>query len=882
MVDESLYSAGFLKEKKEDIDFLQGIDYKALQKKADKAIASGSAQQIHEAVAEIDSYDDQVNRERSTVPVPHLDQKIQACVDKYNAIQSNLREGIEGYLQNTKTSFNKEYNAKSPKIAKLRKISEDYSTFENKVPGLDDLIIQYSGFSKALRSVETEISGTVEEYKNAVNKKQIPSIVEEYKNITTKKQLQAVEQRIRQSGKKIEKIKSNAPKKGIFGLGGIHKAYNYRNDTLARLSLETIRFEKEGFAKKRQQAKKEIAVAEDFIDFLQCANDEEVFTVFEDYAKLAFSDVSSFVGTIYFSEVAKDHSANLRNLRKIAREQALECKEKSIEGLNEQVDRILNDTAQPIEYFQNQQTIIGREYRKKSSILGKIIGSDRLEGDSFDDAIQSNLARIDQRIASIHKRSAREEELRLKAEKIRSNAKLRKAKDEFAKKEQTYQRQQKESQKKIEEIAKEKSTIARRLEENEKKRKDLQGRVGQLNQQYTQLQGKIDQSSRTLAQELTAQFRKELEDVKKAYSDTDQTKKKDYAVLKAQLDQLTNGIGAMEQNIQSVSTESAEKINHAYQDLKKEIAKKPNLSEAQLQQKLKPLYAKMDQVTDMTKAEKKSILLEIYDRLFGKKEEKKEQPEKPNKSSEDKIDLQQILQQKHEKQKNSSYTAPSTPVKKQGNIYLSDIRKQKERVLQRKVDLQELRNKKYQTRPVANLSDSRIDPPVDISMLRERKNNIQVKSNIDVEEIKRARNQNKVKVSASFDVTIPSSEDRMDEARQESFDLIGELENMPYPEDNLLFHARRMIVDGNGLPGLAARIRSLGDLINKDAEPVKGHFDIEWLKELRSKLVEEIKYGIIGHHADNNGLKRNQYFELIANSIDPYIAKCEAALLTKV
>lgn len=867
MVDESLYRAGFLKEKKEDIDFLQGIDYKVLQKKVERAIASGSAQQIHETVAEIDSYDDRINKKRSTVPVPHLDQAIQACVDKYNAIQANLREGIEGYLQNAKDTFNKEYNAKSPNITRLRKIGEDYSTFEGNIPGLDETILQYSGFSKALRSIETEIS----------------CIVEEYKNVSTKKQLQAVEQNVLQSGKKIEKIKGKAPRTGIFGLGGVHKAYDYRNDALSRLALETIRFEKESFAKKRQQAKKEIDEANDFIDYIQCANDAEIFTVFEEYAKLAFSDINSFTGTIYFGEVAKDHSTNVRNLRKLAREYAVACKEKSIEGLNESVDRILSDTKKHAEYFQNQHTIIEREYKKKSSILGRIIGSDKLEGDSFEDAINANLVRINQRITSLERKAERELESKREREIAQANeSRLKLTQQELAKKEKEYRSRQKESEKKLEELSKEKSSIARRLEEAEQKRKYLQQRVGQLNQQYTQLQGKIDQSSRTLAQELTARFRKELEDVKKTYSDTDQSKKKDYAALKSQLDQLTSGIGAMEQNIQSVSTESAEKINQAYQDLRKEITKKPNLTEAQLQDKLKPLYAKMDQVTDLNKAEKKSILLEIYDRLFGKKEEKNEQSEKPNKSSEDNIDLHQILQKKREKQKNSAFAAPSNPVKKQGNICLSEIRKQKERIMQRKVDLQELRDKKKQTRTVANLSGSRIDPPVDISMLRERKNSIQVKSNINVEEIKKARNQNKVKVSASFDVTIPSSEERRNEARQESFDLIGELENMPYPEDNLLYHARQRLVDGDGLLGLAARIQSLGDLINKDAEPVKGHFDLEWVKELRSKLVEEIKYGIVGYHADNNGLKRNQYFELIANSIDPYIAKCEAALLTKV
>ena len=848
MVDESLYRAGFLKEKKEDIDFLQGIDYKALQKKVDRAIASGSAQQIHEVVAEIDSYDDQVNRERSSVPVPHLDQKIKACVEKYTAVQESLREGIEGYLKTTTAVFNKEYNAKSPNIAKLRNISEDYSTFEGKACNLNDLILQYAGFSKTLKTVETEIS----------------SSVADYKNVAGKKQLQAVDSRIKQSRKKIEKIKSKAPKKGIFGLGGIHKAYDYRNGVLERLSLEMTRFEKEDFAKRRKHAKKDIAVAEDFMDFLQCANDEEIFTIFEDYAKLSFSDVSSFVGTIYFSEVAKNHSTNLRNLRKLAREQALECKEKSIESLNAEVDRILNDTEQPVEYFQNQQTIIEREYKKKSSILGRVVGRDKLEGDSFDDAIDANLGRINSRIASIQQRTAKEEELRLKAEKIRSNSKLRKAKDEFAKKEQTYQRQQKENQKKIEEIAKEKSAIARRLEENEKKRKNLQGRVSQLNQQYTQLQGKIDQSSRTLAQELTTQFRKELEDVKKAYSDTDQSKKKDYAALKAKLDQLTNGIGAMEQNIQSVSTESAEKINQAYQDLRKEIAKKPNLSEKQLQDKLKPLYAKMDQVTDMTKAEKKSILLEIYDRLFGKKEDKKEQSEKSaNKSSisavKDEITKEDVTKAI------SDYAGSSASESEEIILPFTVPRQEKEEDVILPFALQK--------------KEDELTLPFAVS----KKENLSFSLQYTKPENRMNMSQDEDTISVNLEIKTNKGK-KTEEAKrpQEMYDFVGALEQMPFPSDNHLYSVRKRIVDGDGFSGLTERIESLSDLFSQNSPLIETSYDVDWLKDFRKKLVNEINFGLIDLLADKKKLDKSKFNDLISDSIDPYIAKCEAALLTKV
>jgi len=455
---------------------------------------------------------------------------------------------------------------------------------------------------------------------------------------------------------------------------------------------------------------------------------------------------------------------------------------------------------------------------------------------------------------------------------------LRKAKDEFAKKEQTYQRQQKENQKKIEEIAKEKSAIARRLEENEKKRKNLQGRVSQLNQQYTQLQGKIDQSSRTLAQELTTQFRKELEDVKKAYSDTDQSKKKDYAALKAKLDQLTNGIGAMEQNIQSVSTESAEKINQAYQDLRKEIAKKPNLSEKQLQDKLKPLYAKMDQVTDMTKAEKKSILLEIYDRLFGKKEDKKEQSEKSaNKSSisavKDEITKEDVTKAI------SDYAGSSASESEEIILPFTVPRQEKEEII---LPFTVPRQEKEED-VILPFALQKKEDELTLPFAVSKKENLSFSLQYTKPENRMNMSQDEDTISVNLEIKTNKGK-KTEEAKrpQEMYDFVGALEQMPFPSDNHLYSVRKRIVDGDGFSGLTERIESLSDLFSQNSPLIETSYDVDWLKDFRKKLVNEINFGLIDLLADKKKLDKSKFNDLISDSIDPYIAKCEAALLTKV
>lgn len=648
MVDESLYSAGFLKEKKEDIDFLHGIDYKALQKKADKAVASGSAQQIHEAVAEIDSYDSRINKKRSTVPVPHLDQAIQACVDKYNEVQASLREGIEGYLQNTKTSFNKEYNAKSPKIARLRSISEDYSTFENKVPGLDDLIIQYSCFSKALRSVETEISGTVEEYKN----------------ITTKKQLQAVEQRIRQSGKKIEKIKSNAPKKGIFGLGGIHKAYDYRNDTLARLSLETIRFEKEGFVKKRQQAKKEIDEASDFTDYIQCANDEEIFTIFEEYVKLSFSDISAFAGTIYFGALPKEHVIAIRKVREIAKERAISFQEKFKKKLHLHTLCYITDNQSTTD-LKEQERVLREDYGEMVDILCEITGDRTLRKD-----LESNIQYATEKISEVKELNAAK--IAAAEEVARIKSRLEEAKNALKKEKKQYTAKEKENQARLKRLAQEKEAIARGLEIEKKTKSDLQEKIDDALGKYAQITQQIEANKAVLAKNLAAHVDDKLQRVEARITEESKKRAETDAQFKAQFSSIANRVN---QKVEALSSESTARVTEIYTELRDAISQRPNITPGQINEMLSPIYSRLDELKDVSASQKSSIMEFILDKLNIRKKNSQNKPSQQEQASfvqtaatqpahadkiED-IDIDQLFEEKQKWKKENGITSVEVP-----------------------------------------------------------------------------------------------------------------------------------------------------------------------------------------------------------------------------
>ncbi|MBW2986603.1 hypothetical protein KY333_04505, partial [Candidatus Woesearchaeota archaeon] len=291
MIDLKNHKAAWVQEKVKDLEYLESIDYANLNKLVDDAYASGSAKKIVEAHWEIKKYAPGILKDRSSqIPLKQVDTEIDRLVSTYADIKTRLDKKIITHKAARQNQFHKNYDSNTPNITTLRQISEDYASFQGTIPNLDETILQYAGFDQAWTAVESRVGKATKAYISIKNNKGIKKIQEEIKTCKTA----------------LDKTQKQAPKKF---LRGIHKAYRYQNAKLVQLDAEVQRFEKEDFAKRRTSAERKIAIASDFINFLQEVDLNDIAPVLREYTQQDFAfDFNGVKNTLYFGSLPQDYA----------------------------------------------------------------------------------------------------------------------------------------------------------------------------------------------------------------------------------------------------------------------------------------------------------------------------------------------------------------------------------------------------------------------------------------------------------------------------------------------------------------------------------------------------------------------------------------------
>jgi len=438
------FDAAWLREKKEDLEFLQNLDYNCLKNKAETALNSGRSEKLIEAKDFFAQYDSQVLKDRSQqVSFPFLDNEIEKQIQKYAEISGPINTGIMDHIAQGKSKFMKAYQSKTPDIDTLRRISEDYAVFEGREKNLDVLLLDYAEFSRKLSKVEVRVADAAGRY---------TGIDDNFGFQKVKKKVLECKQDVVDI---IGKHSSMA-----------HAAYNYHNPSLETLSSEIVLFEKENFFEKKSSAEEQIKTADKIIHSLKSAKGEEAYTVLEMLTKQKFSDLRRFANTIYLGSIAENHSAVMQSLKESVSSCASGYQSNEIKNLGQAIDSALKKAG--VNDLRAAHTSIAGKYSAKADLLS-VLGYDSLKK-----TLDTGLSGIDRQAQDILGSTEKEKQYELSRKKIETDERLRKEEigrkydaerqaDEFSKKEEQYKQ-------KLQDIEKRSESLVRSL--NEKKDRD--------------------------------------------------------------------------------------------------------------------------------------------------------------------------------------------------------------------------------------------------------------------------------------------------------------------------------------------------------------------------------------------------------------------------
>ena len=490
MVDLTKFNATFIQEKRKDLEFLESVDYERLDRIVDSAIQSRKGRDLAKAKQQIDNYCSRILRDRSTqIPVKNIDDEINRHVSRYQNIRARIDTGVQHHRETRESQFKSNYGSKTPDIALLRNISDDYADLQSCTQNLDETIMKYAGFSSRWTRVEKEVG----------------KIIIDYQNITSNTQAAGIRKRVQKCKKTLQEIEKDSPRK-LFR--GVHKAYLYRNKTLDNLEAEIPRFEKENFAKKKNRSQTQIAKAKDFIELLQNVKNEDVYTVLEEFSKHSFeTELSEVAGTIYFGNLAREHTTITNRIKSAARRHAREYQEefKKMLQTHQLFDVVDNQSTTDLK---EQGRILREEYGGIANVLYQITGDDTAKKE-----LDVSLQYVSDKITEIQQLNTARKEA---AEELaRAKDQLEEAKNALEKEKQSYHAKEKQKQEEIKKLEKEKETIASSLEAEKKTRSDLQKKVDGVLGRFNSLTQQIELSNQTLAQEISTQVDQKLQRVEK-------------------------------------------------------------------------------------------------------------------------------------------------------------------------------------------------------------------------------------------------------------------------------------------------------------------------------------------------------------------------------
>lgn len=682
----------------------------------------------------------------------------------------------------------------------------------------------FQGKAEGLDEAILKYSGFSKELRKV--EQQVDDCVQEYRSINSAGMLKKIKQDAGFLKKTIAEI---TQKHAIPG----NAAYNYRNKNLEKIEAELERFAKDDFAEKRKNAEHEMKITGDFIELLACAAGKEKYAVLEEISRQKFSDYKPFEATVYLGDSAKDHSALVRELSSDAADCALRYQADEVQKLNKTVaDTLAN--SRNIDELKAQKIRISNEYSGKADVLRQLSGQDALK-----QALISGTASIDGLVKEKNDAAERERQQELAKKKIQVESEERLKRDENEKK----------------------YNLSKKEEEN----RALTGRVEGLEKDKKYLESENRKQEETIST------------LKESMSKLAPLIHDGHNASQAQQSQINKQLSSMETALQSANLP---KLYQEVQDLRKLFDQR---------------YA---QGTDQTKVKSMidSAVKTIDDKLnkmYEQMQQKKDSPAAATESSIKAIDskLSSIYEQVQKKDQPSAAlidNAMKTIDGKLDKIY-SQMQKKEEQAARKDSPQSEMTSKCAMAEQMGALNATRRLPyaaNIPKEAAEPKRLSYTVPANPTNEEMRPKAIENSqpqihigtyIGTMNANNVSFGQAAPAVQRQEAGTFDLAYELQGRHLPKNTALNNVVRRIT-GNENMNMAERLLSIEDYICQDTPAVNDHKDLGWLKWFREKCVDEINFGIVGDFIRNHGFVKEQFYGVIKNVIDPYIAKCEKAL----